>query len=167
MPLEFDCKTLLYFAVLYCRAIAEEKLWVCGSRLWEGVVYISHIIAFHIHNTKPSQARERAGGSITSKTGWHAPLNTAQSVVVYSLAFPFPSAFYTQSPSCHDTQAFHKYSWYLWGYIPSRLENRKPWPYESLACSRANRRSIHNVPRRVGSVRHTHHFQAQGLLTAL
>lgn len=123
----------------------QRKSFVCmdwGSGK-EGC--ISDIISYHIHNTQLSEGSERACISIIS-IGWHSPLKTVQSVAVYSLAFPFPSAFYTQSPSCHDTQALHKYSWYLWGYIPSRLENRKPLPYVSLACSRAYRRSIHSVP---------------------
>lgn len=73
------------------------------------------------------------------QAGHHSPLYTVQSVVVYNLAFPIPSAFYTQSPSCHDTRPSINTRVICEATSPvvQRTEGTM-W-----ACSRADHRSIH------------------------
>jgi len=108
-----------------------------------GLFWVSGLISEGVSHALCCHRQDKLHVKLWLQTGCGASLTTLQSVVAYILAFPFPSAFHTKSPSCHDTQASHKYLWYLWGYIPGRLENRNL--YASLACSGANHRSIYSV----------------------
>lgn len=91
---------------------STEKFYVCGFRLCEEL-FLFRTYSCYIYTKLNHHNPEKEHVNLLLQIGWHSPLNTVQSVDVYSLAFPLPSGFYTHSPSCHDTQAFHKYSWYL------------------------------------------------------